>query len=90
MVVLLPSSALMKPHLSPQHKKDMDLLEWVQRRATKVIRGMQHLLYDDRLREFVLFILEKRRLLGDLIAAFQCLKRIYKKEGRGTFYFGRQ
>ncbi|KAK4818702.1 hypothetical protein QYF61_017923 [Mycteria americana] len=46
------------PHLQycmqlcgPQHEKDMDLLERVQRRATKMIRGLQHLSYEDRLRE---------------------------------------
>ena len=44
-----------------------------------MIHGMEHLSYEDRLRE------EKRRLQSDLIAAFQYLKGSYRKEGNRLF-----
>ena len=50
-----------------------------------MIHGIEYLSYEDKLRELGIFSLEKKKLQGDLIAAFQSLKGSYRKENDGLF-----
>ena len=70
---------------NPYHKKDIEKLEKVQRRATKLIREIRNLPYRDRLRRCKLMTLEERRRRYDLIEMFKVMKGIYKIDKEKLF-----
>ena len=93
--IILPLyKSIVRPHLeyavqawSPYYQKDIDLLERIQHRATKLIPNLRQKSYEERLESLGLTTLKTRRLRGQLIQAFKIIKQFDKVNPNYFFKF---
>ena len=81
-----------RPHLeyciqawSPYLRKNIDMVDSIQRRASKLVAGLRHMTYEDRLKELNWIPINKRRLMLDLVEVYRLLHNIDSLRGHNLF-----
>ena len=84
-------TTLVRPHLEyavsawcPYKLKDIDAIEDVQRRATRQVKSLKHMPYEERLKKLGLFPMSFHKLRGDMIESFKILNGIYDEDAAPT------
>ena len=70
---------------SPHYQKDVEALERVRKRFTRMLPGMEGINYEERLEKLDLFLLERRRLRGDLIEVYRIMRGMDRVDSQKLF-----
>ena len=91
-IILKLYKSLVRPHLDycvqawrPHYQKDINTLEAVQKRATRMVTGLQETCYETRLKELGLTTLETRRLRADMLEVFKIMQGFERIDADSLF-----
>ena len=96
-IIMKLYKSLVRPHLDycvqawrPHYQKDINTLEAVQKRATRMVTGLQETCYESRLKELGLTTLETRRIRADMLEVFKIMKGIERINADDLFEMSTQ
>ena len=91
-IMLQLYETLVRPHLEycvqfwwPHYRKDVDALERVQKRFTRMLPGLEDMDYEESLNKLGLFALEHRRMRGDLIEVYKIMTDLERVDSQSLF-----